>query len=63
MRLKSNKNKEQLLAKLKDSIEIMDVALHYENLDTAFKALVDGTKAAKKLGFESITEAKEYYNL
>ena len=60
---RSKKKKERGLKNLKESMELMDKAVECSNVDMAFTALLAGMKAAKDLGFDSLSEARKYYNV
>ena len=62
-RFRSKKKKEYGLRQLKESVELMNEAVDCSNADMAYTALLTGMKAAKDLGFNSISEARKYYNI
>ena len=60
---RSKKKKERGLRRLKESVELMYEAVDYSNADMACVALLAGMKAAKDLGFNSLSEARKHYNI
>lgn len=60
---RSKKKKEYGLRQLKESVELMNEAVDCSNTDMAFGALLAGMKAAKDLGFNSLSEARKHYNI
>lgn len=60
---RSKKKKERWLRQLKESVELMNEAVDCSNTDMAYAALLTGMKAAKDLGFNSLSEARKHYNI
>ena len=60
---RSKKKKEHGLRRLKESVELMNEAVDCSNTDMAYTALLTGMKAAKDLGFNSLSEARKHYNI
>ena len=60
---RSKKKKEHGLRQLKESVELMNEAVDCSNTDMAYTALLTGMKAAKYLGFNSLSEARKHYNI
>lgn len=63
---KSKKRKDRDLDSLKNSAKILDMVSaigHVDMADMAYVALISGIKAAKDLGFNSLSEARKYYNI
>lgn len=60
---RSKKKKERGLTQLKESVKLMNKAVDCSNTDMAYAALLTGMKAAKDLGFNSLSEARKHYNI
>lgn len=60
---RSKKKKERGLRQLRESVELMNEAVDCSNTDMAYTALLTGMKAAKDLGFSSLSEARKHYNI